>query len=406
MTGEERLLDGIRVLDVASYIAAPAAAMMLADLGAEVIKVEPPGGDAYRDLRNAPGMPRTETDYGWLVDNRNKKGIAIDLKSDAGRGVLYRLAETADVFITNLPLNVRSRLGVTWEDIAPLNDRLIYASLTAYGEAGEEASKTGFDSTAWWARSGLMDLIRPAPDAAPTRSLPGMGDHPTATALFAAIMAGLYRRERTGRGGFVATNLMANGVWSNAVLAQAMLCGEAFQPRPPREESANALVNPYRTRDGRWFFLALVNEERQWPALAAVVGGEELAADPRFRTRDGRHESSRELVKVLDRLFLERDWDELRPALEEKGVTFGVVGRLQDIPDDPQMHAAGVLVPMNDPAGGAGHVVASPLEIGGVEKAAPAAAPGVGQHTREILAAAGYTPDEIARLEESGAVAS
>src|SRR5690606_5727955 len=180
MTGEERLLEGVRVLDVASYIAAPAAAMMLADLGAEVIKVEPPGGDAYRDLRNAPGMPRTETDYGWLVDNRNKKGIVIDLKSEAGRGVLYRLAETADVFITNLPLNVRSRLGVTWEDIAPLNDRLIYASLTAYGEAGEEASKTGFDSTAWWARSGLMDLVRPSPDAAPTRSLPGMGDHPTA----------------------------------------------------------------------------------------------------------------------------------------------------------------------------------------------------------------------------------
>lgn len=406
MVGEARLLEGLKVLDVASYIAAPAAAMMLADFGAEVIKVEPPGGDAYRDLGNAPGMPRTDTDYGWLVDNRNKKGVAIDLKSEAGRGVLYRLAETADVFITNLPLNVRSRLKVTWEDIGPLNDRLIYASLTAYGETGEEASKTGFDSTAWWARSGLMDLIRPAPDAPPTRSLPGMGDHPTATALFAAIMTGLYRRERTGRGGLVTTNLMANGIWSNAVLAQAMLCGEAFQPRPPREESANALVNPYQTRDGRWFFLALVNEDRQWPGLAQAVGGEALASDSRFLTREGRHANARALVKILDGFFLTRDWADWRPALEEKGVTFGVVGRLQDIPTDPQMREARVVVPMPNPAAGTELVVATPLELGSEPKVPPAAAPAIGQHTREVLAAAGYTAEEIAALEESGAVAS
>ena len=167
------ILDGIRVLDVASFIAAPAAGTVMADFGADVIKVEPVGiGDPLRYSLRGPGYGQSPAHHEWFVDNRNKKGIALDLKSEAGRAVLYRLCETADVFITNMPQGPRERLRIRYEDIGSLNDRLIYASVSAYGEAGSEAARTGFDSTALWARSGMMDLIKPSPESPPSRSLP------------------------------------------------------------------------------------------------------------------------------------------------------------------------------------------------------------------------------------------
>ena len=203
---QARLLDGIRVLDAASFIAGPVATTVMADFGADVVKIEPPGGDAYR-VRNA-GYPPSPYNFPWIVDNRSKRGLALDLRTADGQAVLHHLVRGADVFVTNLPLDARARLGVRYEDLAPLNARLVYASVTAYGETGEEASRPGFDSTALWARTGLMDLVRPSPDAPPSRSLPGMGDHPTGMSLFGAIMAALYQRERTGRGTMVPIAMM------------------------------------------------------------------------------------------------------------------------------------------------------------------------------------------------------
>jgi crotonobetainyl-CoA:carnitine CoA-transferase CaiB-like acyl-CoA transferase len=235
------------VIDAASFIAGPVAATILADFGAEVVKIEPPEGDPYR-RRSAGGIPDSPYPYHWIVDNRSKRGLALDLRQPAGREVLGWLVERADVFVTNTPLDPRERLRIRWEDLAGLNPRLVYASVTAYGEQGEEAARGGFDSTALWARTGLMDLTRPAPDSPPPRSLPGMGDHPTGVTLFGAIMAALYRRERTGRGTMVSTSLMANGLWWNAIQVQAALCGARVGPRPPREEAASALANLYRCR--------------------------------------------------------------------------------------------------------------------------------------------------------------
>src|SRR5688572_24064339 len=209
-----RLLDGIRVIDAANFIAGPVSTTIMADFGADVIKVEPPSGDIYR-VRGA-GYPPSPYNYPWIVDNRSKRSVAIDLRTRDGQALLHRLVRDADVFVTNAPLDSRGRLGVRYEDPEPLNPRLIYASITAYGETGAEASKPGFDSIALWARTGLMDLVRSSADVPPARSLPGMGDHPTGMSLFAAIMAGLYHRERTGRGTTVATSLMANGLWWNA----------------------------------------------------------------------------------------------------------------------------------------------------------------------------------------------
>jgi crotonobetainyl-CoA:carnitine CoA-transferase CaiB-like acyl-CoA transferase len=207
------LLAGLRVIDAASFIAGPVATTILADLGADVVKIEPPDGDPYRHRTGGPGVPESPYNYRWIVDNRTKRGLALDLRQPEGRAVMHRLVERVDVFVTNTPLDSRGRLSIRWEDLSPRNPRLIYASLTAYGEAGEEAPRTGFDATALWARTGLMDLVRPFPDAPPSRSLPGMGDHPTGITLFAAIMTALYQRERTGRGAMVSTSLLANG-WS------------------------------------------------------------------------------------------------------------------------------------------------------------------------------------------------
>src|SRR5437588_589879 len=184
----QRIFEGLTVLDCASFIAAPAAATILADFGADVIKIEPPAGDPFRHLPQLPGNPRSEHNWAWILESRNKQGLALDLGKAEGRAVLYRMVPRADVFITNFPPAVRKRLGINYKEIAPLNPLLIYASFTGYGENGREANKPGFDSNAWWARSGMMDLVRPDHCGPPARSLPGMGDHPSALALFGAIV--------------------------------------------------------------------------------------------------------------------------------------------------------------------------------------------------------------------------
>jgi crotonobetainyl-CoA:carnitine CoA-transferase CaiB-like acyl-CoA transferase len=195
---------------------------VLSDFGADVIKIEPPQhGDPYRQLPQLPGNPKCSQNYAWMLDSRNKRSLALDLAKSAGQAVLHRLVGQADVFITNYPREVRRRLKLDHETLAPLNPQLIYASFTGYGEAGKEADKPAFDVTAWWARSGLMDLVRTETAAAPSRSVSGMGDHPSAMSLLAAILIGLYQRERTGEGTLVGSSLLANGIWANGYFAQA-----------------------------------------------------------------------------------------------------------------------------------------------------------------------------------------
>src|SRR5246127_958105 len=400
---EKGIFDGLKVLDCASFIAAPAAATVLSDFGADVIKIEPPGsGDPYRNLPNLPGYPHSEHNFAWLLEARNKKSLALDLTKPEAQAVLYRLVAEADVFITNMPPQVRAKLGITHDHLAHLNHRLIYASFTGYGEKGEEANKPGFDSNAYWARSGLMDLVRADIHTTPARSVAGMGDHPCAMAFYGAIVTALYQREKTGKGSHVASNLMANGVWAASVLAQAKLCGAKFGERRPRERALNAVANHYQCKDGRWLILSLLNEERQWPALARCLGREDLIADERFATKPDRHARSLELIKLFDEIFASKDLAEWRKILDGNGLVFGVVGILDDIPHDKQMIENEVLVPFeNDTM----LTINSPIWVDGANKVRPRKPPGIGEHSDEILRNAGYDEAAIKKLRASGAVA-
>jgi len=397
------LLDGITVLDTASWVAGPAAATLMADFGAEVIKIEPPGGDSYREFVNAAGMPTSDLNYPWLLSSRNKKSIVLDLALPEGREVLLTLVRRADVLVSNYTPSRARRLRVTYEELAAVNPRLVYASITGYGHTGSEANKLGFDINAWWARSGLMDLVRTV-DALPSGSMPGMGDHPTAMALLAGIMMALFQRERTGRGASVSTSLLANGAWANGILIQALLCGATFQPKRPRDRARNALGNLYQSRDGRWFLLTIMREEREWPSLAKAIGRPELLEDPRFASRASRREHAASLIAILDEVFAGRDWAEWRDVLEAGQITSGPVARLTDVREDSQMRTTEVVVPVEN---GAPNLltVAGPISIADERQRRPGPAPVLGQHTDEVLHAAGYDAAAIAELRARKVVA-
>ena len=398
----QALFEDLLVLDCASFVAGPAAATIMSDFGARVIKIEPPGaGDSYRQLIKMAGAPASEHDYFWLLDNRNKESLALDLKQDSARKVLESLIARADVFITNFPGPIRERLRLRPDDILPLNDRIIYASLTPYGEHGPEKDRTGYDSTAWWARSGLMNAVRPTAEAEPARSIPAMGDHPTAVALFGAIMTGLYRRQITGKGGVVSTSLLANGLWSMGCFLQAALCDATFHPRTQRYQRS-ALLEVYRCRDGRWFMLSIVNHTREWPLLAACVGRPEWVEDPRFASPQARQVHAEELTRGLEEIFARHDWNEWRERFLASGITYGPIAEARDHLDCPQVEANGLLPAF---AGASGlRTVDSPIRVADAPKVPPRMAPQIGQHTRAILAELGLSAMQIEGMAASGAV--
>lgn len=393
----DHLFSGLKVIDCASWIAGPAAATILSDFGAEVIKIEPPGaGDPWRA---SPPLPGRSLDYWWQLTGRNKRSLAIDLKHPEGLAVLNRLVAAADVFITNFPLPVRERLKISASDLLAINARLIYGSMTAYGELGEEAGRTGFDATAYWARTGLMDMVRATGDTDPARSMPGMGDHPTATGLYAAIVTALYRREKTGKGGVAQSSLLQNGLWANGCFVQTGLFGEHVTHRPPRQNAPNALANHYQCRDGRWFLMALHNEPKQLAGFLKAVGLEKLVEDPRFATTPERRKNGAALTAILDEIFATKDLSEWRSILEAAGVTFGAVYTVNEAAEDVQSKRIGALVPFAD---GKGLTVSAPFHIEGEKKVAPERAPAVGENSEQVLRDAGYSASEIGRLRDLG----
>jgi crotonobetainyl-CoA:carnitine CoA-transferase CaiB-like acyl-CoA transferase len=395
------ILSGLKVIDCGTYIAGPAAAAVMSDFGAEVIKIErPPHGDPYRYLPLVPGMPEGNTDYCWILDGRNKRSLSLDLGTGVGREILLKLVAAADVFITNYQPALVEKFHVTWEDLAPLNPRLVYAYVTGYGENGPGAGQPGYDATAFWARSGLMANMHYA-DADPVQSPPGFGDHPTSMALFGAIALALYERERTGRGMKVATSLMANGAWSNACLIQAAICGARFLPRWTRRTAINPLVNHYVARDGVRLFFTLLDPKKDWANLCRAIGRPDLLDDERFTTPGLRTRNGAALIAIIDETIAQKDAAEWRQIFAGHEVIWSPVPEPAQVPADQQMEANGVFTAIE----GTGlKTVNNPIHLEGIAKATPKMAPAVGQHTREILSEIGYTVPEIEGLFELGVV--
>ena len=400
---DANIFSGLKVLDIASFIAGPAATTILSDFGADVIKVEPPGaGDPYRVVGRFPPYPPAASPYAWQLNNRNKRSIALDLKSEPAKAVLVKLVAWADVLMTNFPPRVKASLGLGYETVAAINPRLVYADLTGYGENGPGANKPGFDLTAYWAASGLMDVTRDV-GSPPAIPVPGIGDHATASTLYSAIVTGLYRRERTGLGSHVTTSLLAEGMWAASDWVEAALNGAKFGPQHDRRAPPLALANPYRTSDDRWILL-LAPQEKDWAGVVQSIGRPELLADARFAGPRERMANAPQLVQVLDEVFATRPLDYWREVLDQGRVIFGVVGTLEEASRDPQALANNIVVPLAEPTDSATHTVSSPVQVAGVQKVTPRRAPEVGEHTREILSDLGFAEPDIHQLEGSGAV--
>jgi crotonobetainyl-CoA:carnitine CoA-transferase CaiB-like acyl-CoA transferase len=392
----------LRVLDISSFIAAPAAAVVLGDWGADVIKVEGPDGDPNRRImHDSSNYPKGAVNYPWHMDSRNKRSIVLDLKKADARAALDRLIATSDVLICNFPPLVRDKLKLGYDDVKRVNPKLVYASLTGYGEAGPDRDRPGFDATAYFARSGLLDAQR-YEDGPPGVPVPAQGDRATAMALVAAILMGLMQRMKTGEGSWVGTSLLGNGLWSCGVVAQAALVGAYLPHRPPPDRPRSALGNIYHTSDDRWLQLTIVREDKMWPGVCATVGRPDLENDPRFATVEGRRKHSAELAAILSEAFAKKDYEHWRHIMAGHGITFGVISRPQDVPDDQQAVACGAVV--ETAIAEMPRTLANPIRLGFAEQQVARPAPALGQHTDEILAQAGLSPDEIAALHESGAV--
>ena len=401
----QRVLDGIRVVEVATFVLGPAAGTVMADFGADVIHVEHPvTGDVYRNLHKLKPLPDFERSYPWILTSRNKKSVAVDLKRDEGREIVRDLVREADVFITNYHPSVLANLEMRWEDLSPLNPRLVYAHATGYGREGDEVEKPGYDATAWWARSGMMDAVRPG-GANFGMATPGMGDHPSAMALFGAVMLALYDRERSGRGQRVHTSLLANGAWSNGIYLQAALCGAAPYEAPTHETTPNALVNHYQCADGQSFFLAMVQEEVEWERFSEAIGRSDLQQDRRFARIEERRSNSLELIALLDAVFAEKPLEYWRESLDRHEVTFGIVARTDELPGDVQMNANGIFPLIEGDEPGL-RTVDSPIHLDGSAKRPAGRAPEIGEHTVEVLESLGYASARIESLLGAGVVRS
>lgn len=377
-------LQGVRVVELGVWVAGPAAAGLMADWGADVVKVEPPAGDPQRRVFGALGVADQQGVPPFEIDNRGKRSVVLDLQTAAGREQMERLLADADVFVTNVRPDALGRLGLAHDDVLARHPRLVYASLTGYGLEGPEVNRAGYDIGAFWARSGVAHTFVP-PGELPPALRSGMGDHITGITLLSGITAKLFERERTGRGGLVATSLLRTGMYTLGWdIGIALRYGKRESTRP-RERNRAPLMNCYRAADGRSFWLLLLEADRHWPKLLVALGRPELGDDERFADARARAVHAEALIATLDEEFAKFDFTELTARFDANDVWWAPINSIFDVIDDPQAQASGAFVEMTPHEGEAPYrAVNGPVDFAGY-RVAPGPVPRLGEHTDEVL---------------------
>jgi crotonobetainyl-CoA:carnitine CoA-transferase CaiB-like acyl-CoA transferase len=395
------MLEGVRVVELGVWVAGPAAGGILADWGADVIKVEAPAGDPMRGFfQSAIG-----SDAAWNppfdLDNRGKRSVVLDLQTGAGSGALHSILATADVFVTNMRPGALSRLGLDHETLLARYPRLVYASVTGYGLEGAEKDRAGYDVGAFWARTGVADLFRVGGEP-PLALRGGFGDHVTGIATVAGIVGALFERERCGRGRLVETSLQRTGMYCIGWDLGIQLVYEKLRGTLPRTESDNPMVNCYQAGCGSWFWLIGLEGDRHFPILCKAIERSELAADERFSSPKNRRINRKALIATLDAIFRERSRDELAGSFDREGVWWVPVQSPSEAVRDPQALANGAVCDVEGPEPGSKdfRAIASPVGFrDGGQRFPPARlgpVPVLGAHTAEVLRDAGLPDDAIA----------
>lgn len=395
-------LEGIRVVELGFWVAGPAAAGILADWGAEVVKLEPPTGDPMRGLFLTAAGIDVPINPPFELDNRGKRSVALNLQTPEGLAAARRLIERADVLVTNLRMGALARAGLDFPTLHAINRRLVYCNLTGYGTQGPDRDRPAYDVGAFWARAGVGMSLAPK-GGEPPQQRGGMGDHTTAIAAAGAVCAALVARQRTGAGQFVSTSLLRTGAYVVGWDVNIRLRLGRVESPYDRHHIPNPLVNCYRAGDGRWFWLLGLQADRHWPDLVRALARPELLGDPRFADIRVRREHATECVAVLDALFAARPLAHWTAAFDAAGMWWAPVQTIGEMLDDPQVRAGGVLTPVAV-ADGHADMVASPAEFAGTPCPTPAMAPELGQHTEEVLLELGYDWEQIAALRERGAL--
>ena len=394
-------MSGVRVVELGVWIAGPAAGGILADWGADVIKIEPPTGDPARSFQRMLGgdLP---TNPVFELDNRSKRSVVLDLGTEEGRALALELVDSADVFLTNIRVPALRRVGLDPQTLRARNSRLIYAIVTGYGLAGPDADRPAYDIAAYWARSGLAASLTP-----PGGDLPfqrgGMGDHSVGMTAAAMISAALFARERTGEGDLVSTSLLRQGAYTIGFDVNVALMWGLQIRVGTRTEMGNPAINNYSAGDGRRFWVVGLEGHRHWPPLAHAVGHPEWLEDERFATPAARAQHATELIGLLDEVFATKTLEEWTAIFDAEPEFFWApVQTVDELLGDQQFHAAGGLVdvPSED---GSWAMLATPADFD-VHRSAPRfRAPHLGEHTHDLLSELGKSEEEISALADSGA---
>jgi len=399
------MLRDLRVVEIATWVAAPTVGAILAEYGADVIHIENPGReDPHRTSVSQAWkqtVPDAQFNSSYELNNRNKRSLAISLKTDEGRDIFRKLIATSDIFVTNLLPDRQQRLGVDYATLRAVNERLIHVSITGWGTKGPFRLNRGFDFTVFWAASSMMHLLR-VPDSPPALTRPGMGDRPTGLAATAALGLALYHRERTGKGQAIEVNLMHTGMWTVASDMQRAVVFGKPGPSYPRTVAPSPLSNAYETRDGRW--LMINANERAWPELCACIGEPQLATDPRFETVDLRAENNKDLIALLDVAFKRHDLAEWTRKLNDADMTWAPGLEPLEAANHPQAVENEFFIDAHQSAIGAYKLLTFPFKLSGAKPRFRNQAPDQGANTREILGDLGLAPEQIEALAAKGVV--